>query len=67
LLLLGERGFAATGHDSFDANSLVIVTLRQATSAPGLSAANFRQGRFSGLKGQSTVVSQMTCQTDRRS
>src|ERR1019366_3563984 len=32
MLLLGEQDFAASGHDSFDANSLVMVTLRQATS-----------------------------------
>ena len=32
MLLLGEQDFAATSHDSFDANSLVMVTLRQATS-----------------------------------
>jgi hypothetical protein len=32
MLLLGEQNFAANGHDSFDANSLVMVTLRQATS-----------------------------------
>jgi hypothetical protein len=31
MLLLGEQDFAASGHDSFDANSLVMVTLRQAT------------------------------------
>jgi hypothetical protein len=30
--LLGELDFAASGHDSFDASSLVMVTLRQATS-----------------------------------
>jgi hypothetical protein len=30
--LLGEQDFAASSHDSFDANSLVMVTLRQATS-----------------------------------
>jgi hypothetical protein len=30
--LLGEQDFAASNHDSFDANSLVMVTLRQATS-----------------------------------
>jgi hypothetical protein len=33
MLLLGEQDFAATGHDSFDANALVMVTLRQATSS----------------------------------
>src|ERR1039458_10341238 len=32
MLLLGEQDFAASNHDSFDANSLVMVTLRQATS-----------------------------------
>jgi hypothetical protein len=32
--LLGEQDFAASSHDSFDANSLVMVTLRQATSKP---------------------------------
>ena len=32
MLLLGEQDFAASGHDSFDANSLVMVTLRQSTS-----------------------------------
>ena len=32
MLLLGEQDFAASGHDSFDANRLVMVTLRQATS-----------------------------------
>ena len=31
MLLLGEQDFAASGHDSFDANSLVMVTLRQST------------------------------------
>src|ERR1039457_2103066 len=31
MLLLGEQDFAATGHDSFDANAIVMVTLRQAT------------------------------------
>src|ERR1019366_6035071 len=30
--LLGEQDFAASNHDSFDANSLLMVTLRQATS-----------------------------------
>ncbi len=34
MLLLGEHDFAATGHDSLDADSLVMVTLRQATSFP---------------------------------
>lgn len=33
MLLWSKQEFAATGHDSFDANSLVMVTLRQATSA----------------------------------
>ncbi len=32
MLLLGEQDFAASGHDNLDANSLVMVTLRQATS-----------------------------------
>jgi hypothetical protein len=32
MLLLGEQDFAVTGHDSFDANRLVMVTPRQATS-----------------------------------
>lgn len=32
MLLLGEQDLAANGHDSLDANSLVMVTLRQATS-----------------------------------
>ena len=32
MLLLGEQDFAASGHDSLDANSLVMVTLRQATT-----------------------------------
>jgi hypothetical protein len=32
MLLLGEQDFAANGHDSFDANRLVMVTLRQAPS-----------------------------------
>src|SRR5208283_1777171 len=31
MLLLREQDFAASGHDSFDANSLVMVTLRKAT------------------------------------
>ena len=31
MLLLGENDFATSGHDSFDASSLVMVTLRQAT------------------------------------
>src|ERR1700687_1426762 len=35
MLLLGEQDFAASGHDSLDANSLVMVTLRQATSGTG--------------------------------
>src|SRR5438552_12311337 len=30
---LGEQDFAASSHDSFDANSLVMVTLRQVTSS----------------------------------
>ena len=34
MLLLGEQDFAASGHDSFDAYSLVMVTLRHATSQP---------------------------------
>jgi hypothetical protein len=34
--LLGEQDFAATGHDSFDANAIVMVTLRQATSNTSL-------------------------------
>ena len=34
MLLLGEQDFAATGHDSFDANALVMVTLRQASKYP---------------------------------
>jgi MscS family membrane protein len=33
MLLWSKQEFAATGHDSFDANSLVMVTLRQATSS----------------------------------
>ena len=32
MLLLGEQDFAASGHDNLGANSLVMVTLRQATS-----------------------------------
>jgi hypothetical protein len=32
MLLPGKHDFAASSHDSFDANSLVMVTLRQATS-----------------------------------
>ncbi len=35
MLLLGEQDFAASGHDNLDANSLVMVTLRQATSVIG--------------------------------
>lgn len=31
MLLLREQDFDASGPDSFDANSLVMVTLRQAT------------------------------------
>jgi hypothetical protein len=31
MLLRGKQDFAARGHDSFDANRLVMVTLRQAT------------------------------------
>jgi hypothetical protein len=31
MLLLGEQDFTASGHDRLDANSLVTVTLRQAT------------------------------------
>jgi hypothetical protein len=31
MLLLGEQDVAVTGHDSFDANRLVMVTLRQPT------------------------------------
>jgi hypothetical protein len=34
MLLLSEQDFAASGHDSLDANSLVTVTLRQSTSTP---------------------------------
>ena len=34
MLLPGEQDFAAGSHDSFDANSLVMVTLRQATRSP---------------------------------
>jgi len=34
MLLWSKQEFAATGHDSFDANSLVMVTLRQVTSLP---------------------------------
>src|ERR1022692_797487 len=37
MLLLGEQDFAATGHDSFDANAIVMVTLRQATSMRALT------------------------------
>src|ERR1035441_2296370 len=36
MLLLGEQDFAASNHDSFDANSLVMVTLRQATSGTSI-------------------------------
>ena len=32
MVLLGEQDLAANGHDSLDANSLVMVTLRQSTS-----------------------------------
>jgi len=32
MLLLREQDFTASGHDTLDANSLVMVTLRQATS-----------------------------------
>ena len=35
MLLRGKQDFAARGHDSFDANRLVMVTLRQATSEGG--------------------------------
>jgi hypothetical protein len=38
MLLLGEQDFAASNHDSFDANSLVMVTLRQATSVENYAA-----------------------------
>ena len=43
MLLLGEHDLAVTGHDSFDANRLVMVTLRQPASdcdEQGISAAN---------------------------
>jgi hypothetical protein len=42
--LLGEQDFAASSHDSFDANSLVMVTLRQVTSRalPDLLFQNFQ-------------------------
>ena len=34
MLLLGEQDLAGNGHDSLNANSLVMVTLRQAASIP---------------------------------
>src|ERR1019366_7939745 len=43
MLLLGEQDFAASNHDSFDANSLVMVTLRQATSARAVPFLYFVQ------------------------
>jgi hypothetical protein len=57
MLLLGEQDFAATSHDSFDANSLVMVTLRQPTSTrvpqtsprPGHSARALSVLVFDGL------------------
>jgi hypothetical protein len=36
MLLLGEKDFATGGHARFDANSLVMVTLRQSTSCRNL-------------------------------
>src|ERR1035438_8375476 len=39
MLLLGEQDFAATGHDSFDANAIVMVTLRQSASEAELAGA----------------------------
>src|SRR6266567_8343585 len=41
MLLLGEQDFAASGHDNLDANSLVMVTLRQATSPRSLISPRF--------------------------
>lgn len=44
MLWLGEQDFAVTGHDSFDANRLVMVTPRQATSLPALEEAIHKRG-----------------------
>jgi hypothetical protein len=49
MLLLGEQDFAATGHDSFDANAIVMVTLRQATSSAGESEYTLSAGCVSRL------------------
>src|ERR1035438_3888351 len=40
MLLFSEQDFAAISHDSLDASSLVMVTLRQATSASPDRAAD---------------------------
>src|SRR6266700_3134189 len=43
MLLLGEQDFAASGHDSLDANRLVMVTLRQATRTRAVRTRRSRQ------------------------
>ena len=43
MLLSGEQDFTAGSHDSFDGNSLVMVTLRQATSKASPPAAKAQQ------------------------
>jgi hypothetical protein len=46
MLLRGKQDFAARGHDSFDANRLVMVTLRQATRRYACVRKSLRNGNY---------------------
>jgi len=58
MLLLREQDFTASGHDTLDAKSLVMVTLRQATSigarsqirlCHGMRGWRGNEGSFAGI------------------
>jgi len=57
MLLLGEQDFAASGHDSLDANRLVMVTLRQATSR-GAGSHDHRIENCATLLGSSLLLNE---------
>ena len=68
MLLLGEQDFAASGHDSFDANSLVMVTMRQATRVvvPVCLLSFKREGTDSSTRAETYALLEPMSSIDRK-
>ena len=62
VLLFGEQDFAASGHDSMDANSLVMVTLWQATrGSSGSPAVCSSEPALGSMERMTSTVTRITC------